>query len=715
MKKLFLTMAAAAMCATSFAGTRILYQQNFETAADAAATGWSYGGTSMTVASDEYGKFLELALGQSNGRSGQCEWGQGVFLNADGESVLEDGTYNLKFDFSVKVMSNNQYNSEITIFTNHAPRTNETYRLPWTESAAGPWNNFLFDLSQCNTAADADMLATINAPLKSETTTTENEDGTTTETVTYSIDTTEQYTIATGNWYTVELAVDVNSREVAYNVYDLSGNELTNGTMTVPELDKNGEAISMYAEGMFVMTARYQTTIDIDNIVISYESSQDVANDPTVALTSIGKDAEDNLNLNLRTYTITFLDGETLHVTGTDGQNVEVEWADCDGAYAYTTSTSGTLKAWTTCGTATSQVVETVVECVPCVLPTATATISAVEAGFGKSYTLSVSNSEVPLQPTIFIDYEFVGKSGAKIAEEGVASGYVVKVDEEGTLTLKTAAFGYQGASVDVINDIEFAVKKKYDFARMSKEELAAAGFTTWNVLNSSSTSGFNNWSARKRLYYYDANQPTGEVDDAGNPTYATVYPFGFVSEDNTENVIEYSEIATEDNAAGETHFAGLDVYAGHNLCAMYRIGVYNNETSGGNNKNIDVLNLDETDFVLINKINNYGGNSNHPVVASADEYYAQLAGDNEVYSASANGVLNEETGKYTISCPVYRIDTAATCLTIFQQIGGGGSVEGVEAAVEGDGYYYTIDGIRLAEPNRPGLYIHNGKKIIVK
>lgn len=43
-------------------------------------------------------------------------------------------------------------------------------------------------------------------------------------------------------------------------------------------------------------------------------------------------------------------------------------------------------------------------------------------------------------------------------------------------------------------------------------------------------------------------------------------------------------------------------------------------------------------------------------------------------------------------------------------------AVEGIEAEeVAGDNYYYTIDGIRLDQPNRPGLYIHNGKKIIVK
>lgn len=708
MKKILLSLAATAVCATTFAGERILYQQNFETAADAAATGWTYGGTSMTIASDEYGKFLELSLGQSNGRSGQVTWGQDIFLNDAGESVLEKGKYNMSFDFSLKTMSNNQWNGEITVFTNHAPRTNETYRLPWTAGYEGPWDNFLFDLSQCNTSEtdNTDMLATVNAPIKETTA----EDGT----VTYSIDTTNQYTIATGNWYTVAMEVDVNSREVVYSVIDLSGNELTSGTITVPETDKNGEPISMYAEGLFVMTARYQMTFDIDNIKISFDSDSDWANEPTIALTRLGQTEEGTEDLNLRAYTITFVDGETLHVTGPDGATVEAEWADCDGAYIYETSTSGALKAWTTCGTATSTVVETVVDCTPVALPAVVATISSVEVGYGKTYTLKVDNSEVPLQPTIFINYEFTGVNGEKVSAEGEASGVTVTVSEGGTLKLTSAAFGYQSTTVTEDNNIEFAVKKVYDFARMSDEEIKAAGFPDYQVLNSDATSGFNNWTARKRLYYL--LEGTQTVDEEGNEVWTNVYPFGFISAEDTENVMYYTELDTEGevqtNVAGYELFEGLNVFAGHNVSYLKHIGFYNNATAGGNNKNIDVLNLDATDFVVINKINNYGGNSNHPVCATNDEYYAQLAGENEVFKA-ADGALNEETGTYTVSCPVYRIDTAATCLTIYKQLGA--AVEGVAAEVAGDNYWYSIDGVRVAEPTRPGLYIHNGKKYVVK
>lgn len=713
MKKLFLGLAATALCTTAFAGKRMLYVQNFDQASDAAATGWSYGGGSMTIGSDEYGKFLELALGQNNGRSGQVTWGTEIYQDANGNSYLTDGKYSMSFEFSIKTMSNNQYNSEITVFTNHAPIVNNTYRTPWT-APLGPWDNFVFDLSQCNTAADTDMLATVNAPLVGTT----GEDGT----VTYAVATDPAFTFGTGTWYTVELEVDVNARTVEYKVESFTGDPVTSGTLNVPEKNVNAtedeEPISMLAEGLFVMTARYQTTMNFDNIKIWVDTDEDVANPPSVALTGLGNDGSDVANLNYRAYTIAFLEDETLHVKGTEGQTVEVEYADCDGAYVYETTTSGTLEAWTTCGTATSEVVSETVDCSPVALPAATATITSVSAGYGKSYTLTISNSEVPLQPTIFLNYKFVGASGKEVAEEGVASGYVVNVDEEGVLYVTSQAFGYQETEMSVKNNLEFAVKNTYDFARLTQDEAKAAGFTTWQVLNSDATSGFNNWTARKRLYY--VLEGSGVEDpETGEITYTNVYPFGFTSAESTTDVLNYSEIGVEGddlgiNVAGYELFPGIRVFAGHNVTLLEHVGVTNNATAGGNNKNIEVLGLEETDFVVANTIGSYGSDSNHPMCSTHEEYYAQLAGTDNVYSVAANGALDEETNTYTVTVPVYRIDTVCTLVTVYKQLGSG--VEGIEAAeVAGDNYYYTIDGLRLAQPTRPGLYIHNGKKIIVK
>lgn len=672
----------------------------------------------MTIASDEYSKFLEIDQNGQNGGSTYLQWGPEIFLNAEGEPVLEDGTYDVHFEYSIKNSGCNQYNSAITIFTNNTPGANQPYRNRW--SPAGYWQNYLFDASQVDNK-DLQTAEGVNNLLYSiygGTITNESTNEETGEvTYSYSINYEEYKQLATSVWYEVDLHVDVNARTVEYTVQTNTGYMIQEGVYNVPETNiADGSEISMYAEGMNIMLARTATTYDIDNIKVSYESDQEVANPPVISLVRIGKDENDNVDLNLRAYSISFMPDETLHLIGTNGEEITEDYDSWNGAYVYETTKSGVLKAWTTMGEATSEVVEREVECVPVALPAVTATITSVSEGFGKTYTLTVSNAEVELQPTIFIDYEFTGVNGEKISAEGVASGVKVNVTEEGTLSITSAAFGYQSTTVNVVNDVEFKQKNKYDFAHMTDEEIKAAGFPDYQILNSDEMSGFKNWTARKRLYYLLEGSNT--VDEEGNEVWTNVYPFGFISAEDTENVLYYTELDVEGevatNVAGYELFPGLNVYAGHNVSYIKHIGVYNNATTGGNNKNIDVLNLDETDFVVINKINNYGGNSVHPVCATNDEYYAQLAGEDEVYRA-VDGTLNEETGKYTVSCPVWRVDTAATCVTVFAQVGAGNPDAVETISVAGDSNWYSIDGVRVAEPTRPGLYIHNGKKVIVK
>lgn len=717
MKKFLLTLGVASLAISSFASTRILYQQNFETCKTIEEAGWSIGGGSASIASNEYGNFLELALGQNNGRSAQVTWGSDIFMEDGNYIVEEDGTYNIEFIFKIVTGSTNQYNGCLTIFTNHAPVTNQPYRNPW--SPAGYWQNYLFDMSQVD--KDATAFAINGGTIESS-----DENGA----KTYAIDYSDPTTFSLGSYYRVSLTVNPSSREVNYEVTD-PGNDneiVKDGVLEVPETDVNGDPISMWAEGMFVMLARYQTTYNIDDILISTETSYDYANAPAITLTRLGKTADEKEDLDLRAYTITFGVDETLYVIGTDGKETEVSWDECEGSYEYETSTSGTLKAYTKVGDAKSTEVETIVDCNPVVLPEITATISAVTEGFGKTYTLTVSNAEVPMRPNIFIEYEFTGVNGESISATDLASGAKVTVTEEGTLKLIASAFGYESKTVTIKNDLEFETKKVWDFARMTEEELNAVGFKLDQTCNSDQMSGFNNWSARKRLFYNLEGSET--TNESGDVVYTAVYPFGFIATDNTTNVIKYSVI---DNSAAEAPlplFDGLTIFPDKgklsaglpNVGMMYRIGLFNDQTNNTNN-NIIVNDLDKSDFVVVNYINNYGGNSIHPVVATDEDYYKVLAGEDAVYSVAQSGVEVMEgegeaavgTGVYTLTHALYRVDTACTKITVFKQKGSQSGVAGVEAEVEGDNWYYSIDGVRMAEPTRPGIYIHNGKKIIVK
>lgn len=666
MKKLLLTFAVSAMCLSASAGERILYQQNFENVSEPSEAGWSYGGASSSIQSDQDGKYLELSLGNNNGRSGQVAWGSTIYDGVE----LPDNSYRASFQFSIAQNSNSQYNSEITLFTNHKASTNNAFRFPWS-GTSGPWNAYIFDLSQCG-GSGTNMTATIMAP--------SNEAGD-------AIDTSTSYSLVKGTWYTVDMSVKISDRVVEYTVKASDETILTSGTWAVPETNADGTEVSMLAEGMYILTARYYSIIDVDNIKIWYETSDDVAQEPTISLSKIGNGDD----LNYREYNISFLEGETLHVTGTDNKIVEVSFEDVNGNYKYGTSTSGTLSAYTTCGTATSETVEETVECVPCVLPEALAKISALEVGYNKTYTLTADNSEVPLRPEITIEYVFVGKEGENLTGT-VKSGSTITVTQEGTLTLTSKAEGYQSSVSTVLNNVKYKVKNTYDFARLSEEQIAEAGYTDFTTLSSTSTSGFNNWTARKRLYY---------VNENGGNVYITS--------------IEYAIINKTDNAAGTYQFFdGVDVFSGQNVGLMKHIGVFNDETSGGNYKNVDIHGLESTDLVVINKISGYGSDSNHPVCSDIEEYYAKLSGVNELYYAYEGTQVDEA---YTVSCPVYRIETAVTCVTVFAEDNGendGIDAVAVDAAVE-NGKWYNLQGIEVAEPTVSGLYIHNGKKVVIK
>lgn len=647
---------------------RILYEQNFESITNVEETGWTFAGESMSIESDAVGKYIEFSLGQSNGRSANLTWGKEIFFengNSD-KSLLIDGKYQVKYDFCIKRGSTNQYNSSMTVFTNHAPYANQPYRNPWDPE--GYWQNYLFDMSQVNGES-------LQYAIDGGTIRTVNEDGT----ISYSIDYSDPSTFEEDAWYTVSLDVNVNDRTVDYCITSLDGIILKQGQLDIPQTDVNGDPISMYAEGLHMMLARFGSTYWIDNIKIYTETSEDYANVPSVELIGIGVTSDEIQNLNVRRYAIRFHEGEILHVVGTNGAEIVVEYEDCDGIWIYETDKSGYFKVWTTLGTASSEVVEENVDCTPIVLPDASATIMSISAGFVKTYTLSVSNAEVPLRPTIFMDYEFIGINGESITAVDVASGTTLTVTQPGTLTITTNAFGYESKTVTILNDSEYGIKKEWDFARMSEEEIKNVGFPSFLILNSPTTSGFNNWTARKRLWYY---QEGSEHDDGdGNIVLDKVYPFGFISEDNEINVLKYSVIdnsGLKEPAGPNAYFEGLTIFPDRggfsesegypNVGMLYHIGLYNDQTRNKNN-NVIVHGLEKDEVVVFNIIDNYGGNSKHPVCSNDDEYYSLLQGQDILWYVNENGEWNVDNQSYDVTYPLYRIDTALTKITVLRKV----------------------------------------------
>lgn len=120
MKKFYLFfLALCAFSMSASAGIKVLYNQDFESATDAAAAGWTSpsvpGG--LSILSDDYGKFLRFSQGANNDRSAHTLWGQDIVKGAGTAS------YSVAFDFYFKAFGNNHTTGEITVVSDETTCT----------------------------------------------------------------------------------------------------------------------------------------------------------------------------------------------------------------------------------------------------------------------------------------------------------------------------------------------------------------------------------------------------------------------------------------------------------------------------------------------------------------------------------------------------------------------------------------------------------------
>ena len=676
------------------AGEKVVYHQNFEAMTD--PNEWSritgLHSNSVFVYNEPLNHAFMYAPGSDNPYFYCCvSWGMNLLHDADNNSILEKNVSKLSFDFCIQstpelTETTLAKSIELTVFTTITGSVAAIDNFRYHHSSLQ--EDFLFDFLQCSAGDGSEFEAVVNAPFE------EQPDGS------YYPDTTESHSFKVGEWYYVTLITHEDTRLVEYTVTDSSGMEIVKGSRTVPQeydIDPNGLYLKTYGGSLL-----------IDNINLSYTTADDYAGEPQITLCAVGTPDGVTENLDTRVYLVDFSDGETLHLTDTEGVTHDIEYSSCRGHYRYITDHSGVLSAWTTSGSATSAKNELSIECVPCRLPPVDYSVSAIETGYKRKYLLTCDNSNIEAHPTVYIESEFEGRDGFLTSTLDLLSGAEVEADQAGTFTIRARAFGYVTSELTIENNTPYYVRKVYDFARMTKDELIEAGFTDWQILNSSSTSGFTNWTGRKRLYYYDS--ATGEA----------VYPFGFVSDDNTTNVLEYAVIPATENPFGRLYFDDIEFYGNRrynvNFCVALHLGLFSNETAYGvsNNKIIKVNNLRKGDVVVLNKIENYGGSTAHPYLRSTAEYYEQLAGDDVCYTA----VPDDNPYYYYAECPIYRIDTMAAKITVYSEmdwITTGVEEVDTEAAVEADDRWYNLQGIPVASPSAPGIYIHGGRKVLVR
>lgn len=715
----FLCTAMLLMFATSVMADRILYRENYEIGG--LPTTWTINGGTGSIAGDNEGKYMSFALGQNNGRSAHCLWGAGIY-----DEVMQTMTeYKVSIDFQIPAFGNNQYNGEIAVFSGDAcEKTNGNKGGNWD-----PYNtvsqNCFFDISQ-----DEVNIKAMETKEPGQWFLMGNVD--------------DKVNLTAGTWYTLVLNINVNTREVAWTLDDLDNTFHKAGSKTMAE-DAN-----MYISGLYLMNARYQSVTNIDNIRISIPG--DYANTPVIALTGL-KDSE-------RTYTISFEEGETLNVIGTDGSKKMVGYYDGEvpGQYVYTTTTSGSISAYTTFGTLTSETVSMDVDCSPIVLPTPTYAVVSAAAGYEKVYQFTVDNSGVEMQPEIFMDFSFKSENGTDdFVLSNQNNGVKVTVPSKGTLTVTTKASGYASSTTSLMNDQSYEITQDIDLQHLTGADLLAKGFVAMDPLDSETTSGENNWTGRQRLYYQIEN---GGTDDEGKPTYDKYLVWGpstvggepiqryqyLQSNLNEEtahslfaplylwygttgvdpSITKYFE---EDGVTPKVdhlgHTAGTTnpkMYEGIGLCFSGNLGdggdFYTSETMtyaaiAVNNVTLGVDGLTSNDMILVSKITDYGSTSAHPQfplgtdpAEAKNQYLASNLGDNKVIISSGL----ETFQLYRVQDAITRVQVLSPGTSGIKDIVAGQVVSDHNAPI------YNLNGVQVnAKSLKPGVYVKQGKKFIVR
>ena len=730
MKKPYVLMTALlALFAIDANAIRVLYSENYE-AGGVPAT-WTINGGTGSIASTDASNIFKYALGANNGRSAHDFWGTAIYDGTPTEYTL---TFELRFD----ALGDNQFNGEVAVFADPEKCLMINGSLDGKGKDWDPYavrTNCLFSLVQTN-----------NAEKKTEwmINPTKNEEG--------ALESSKIFTPNAGGsaatWYLVTLTVNTQTREVNYEIfnYDTQKAEAT-GVKTMEE------GASLYATGLYLMAARRNSVYSIDNLQVYLDIAW--ANDPVIALTG--------LNDTERTYMISFLEGETLHVKGTDGQEKIYNYDDVEeGSVFYTTTTSGQLSAWTTAGNMASEMVTVDVVCEPILLPNPTYAVVGADEGFAKTYQFTIDNKLVPLQPTIFMDFEFEGEGGqGNFTLKNQTSGSKVEVPGKGTLKVSTKAQGYASSTSTVVNDIEYAIKHDVDLQHMTGEVLKEKGFEQIDDLNSVSMSGENSWTGRMRFYFQIA---TGQKDEEQNDIYANYPVYGFTStaenydatvagykKDDGSYSLDGRSYATLETAeaikryllvpsklteeAAKTLFAPLKLWntaatpaegaaPGDDVPAvkfnegigLICTGVKGDAQTGSiavNEVELGFDGLTAEDLVVITKIDNYGGGSLHPTFDAGTDPATAKA---EYKASHLGGVVSTVKGNETFK--LYRIDTALSRVLVLTPKNSTGieTINYNKVVSDENAPIYNLNGVQV-NPNalQKGIYIKQGKKFIVR
>lgn len=359
-------------------------------------------------------------------------------------------------------------------------------------------------------------------------------------------------------------------------------------------------------------------------------------------------------------------------------------------------------------------------------------------------YNFSSDQSSITGTPDVTYSYEIN-------SSKGTATSY--EATEKGTLKVIVSADGYTSAEKTVvINNILFNRSYNYDFSTLtSHSETTVGSQTKYNNLGcqaySLESDAFENitLNGMSQLWAITAGKTLGLMSRVGkgSVTYIGSFPEGsyFVGDNNvsTTNVLSYSQYGVVKELSVYSPLVTVSVSeAGYATYAT----TYNIVVPESNDVKVMTVKVNaEGTAIELNEVaartvipagtgilvKAPAGNCDFVVtsdkgetlakndlkaatedVTSVDDKFFALAkqGEKVGFALVANGVVIP-AGK------AYLEVSTSTPAKFFGLDGEATGINNVKTA-KADGAYYTLEGVKTTKPVK-GLYIHNGKKIVVK
>ena len=168
------------------------------------------------------------------------------------------------------------------------------------------------------------------------------------------------------------------------------------------------------------------------------------------------------------------------------------------------------------------------VTCEKISMPTPVATITNVEEGFAKEYTISADNSKTLLTPTVTINYVVKDAEGNVVDTKDVMPGEVVKMTKPGSLELYAhdgthpSPWYEQSEMVTVTNNAEYVVAEVKNYAWTKEEcDAAKAGFSVTEIVDNANKSHWDRVYSTQ-MYGYDENGNATACTDADAANYVS-------------------------------------------------------------------------------------------------------------------------------------------------------------------------------------------------